>query len=253
LSLTITLPVFEGPLDLLLYLVEKQELDIYRVDVASVAHQYVAHLRALEQLDLELASEFFVMAVRLLSLKARALLPSPQAETTQDAGFVLEDPRDTLIRELMDYRRCRERSKSLEALAAEQGRRFARAPAGLGGSLALPDEEEVLPPSLLLQSYCAVRARLAGRLRVIPAEVLTVRRRMVELLFRLRSKGTEVFAAVCGAQTSRREFVVTVLALLELLRRRRVTAVQQSPFGDILVGIRRIQPRIAADGQQAVH
>lgn len=252
MSLTITLPVFEGPLDLLLYLVEKQELDIYQVDVASVAHQYVAHLRALETLDLELASEFFVMAVRLLSLKARALLPSPASASVEDDSAAPEDPRDILMRELMDYRRCRERAKAMEALAAEQGRRFARAPAGLHGGAAAPDEEEVLPLALLEQAHVSARARMAGRLRIIPAEVLTVRRRMVEMLFRLRSKGTEVMGAVCIVGVSRRDFVVTMLALLELLRRRRVTAIQPKPFADILVGIRRSQPRSLDEHREAV-
>lgn len=250
--LTITLPVFEGPLDLLLYLVEKQELDIHGVDVAAVAQQYLAHLRAMEELDLELASEFFVMAVRLLGFKARALLPPPVAAAAEGASEAPEDPRTVLIRELMDYRICRDRARALEALAAEQGKRYARAPAGSQGDLWGP-EDDALSPSLLVEAYRLTRARTARRLQVIPAEVLTVRRRMVELLFRLRAKGMEVLAAVCGAGASKREFVMTLLALLELLRRRWVTVVQPAPFAEIRVAVMRAGRRPAPGGRETVN
>ncbi|MDP2872592.1 MAG: segregation/condensation protein A [Bacillota bacterium] len=239
LVLTITLPVFEGPLDLLLYLVEKQELDIYRVDVAAVAEQYLAHLRAMEELDLELASEFFVLAVRLLGLKARALLPSGGLDTAGEQPPAGEDPRTVLIRELMDYRRCRARAIAIGVLAADQGLRFARTPTGLHDGRAVSPDNETLALDVLTRAYRSARVRSLHRVQVIPAEVLTVRRRMVQLLLRLRGGGEETFAAVCRAGSSRREFVVTLLAILELLRRRRLTAAQPGPFADIRLEMRR--------------
>jgi len=239
---TISLPEFEGPLDLLLYLVEKHEVDIYEVNVATVAQQYLAHLKALEELDLDLASEFYLMAVRLLAIKARALLPraldqATAAETAADN----EDPQRSLIRELVAYRMCKAHAATLAGLYMEQSRRFGRPPMAtdVGDS---PTADDGAGPSTdaLAASYAASLARARRRQpRLIPADGSNVRQRMAQLLRSLRKADGILFSALRALVATRREIVVTFLALLELVRRRRVLVHQPEAFADFRIELPR--------------
>jgi len=237
---TITLPLFEGPLDLLLYLVEKHELDIYEINVASVADQYLRHLRSLEQLDLEVASEFYLMAVRLLSIKARALLPQRHAPAGEPAADEPEDPRAQLIRELVAYRRCQQRAASLDSLATGQSRLYAPPLRLAEATAAMPHmwtQHAAAPPLPALQeAYQLALARARGRgPRVITRDAFTMRQRMAELLRLLRQQGRLAWQAISAGPEGRREFVVTFLSLLELMRRRRIQVRQPGPFADLTV------------------
>jgi segregation and condensation protein A len=247
---TITLPSFEGPLDLLLYLVEKQELDITEINVATVAQQYLAHLKAMREMDLDLASEFYLMAVRLLAIKARALLPRAiTAQAEAGAGDEEEDPRKALIRELVEYRRCRQQAALLEALAAQQALRFPHpAPAAADDDAGVRLLGPAPPPSALAAAYDeALRRAARRRPRVIAGEQFTVRQRMAELLRSLRRSGATLFSKLRLLATCRRELIVTFLALLELARRRRVVIHQQEPFADFQV---RLSGRAKEAGRQ---
>lgn len=242
MNCTITLPSFEGPLDLLLYLVEKQELDIQAINVAPVAEQYLLYLRRMDELDLDLASEFYLMAVRLLSIKARSLLPSHRRGEAAgpESEDAIEDPRQALIRELEAYRLCRAWAQGLSLMAEGQSTRYAR-PASLLTEQAAAEAQrskvsQAPPPLALLDAYTAALARqrrLAPRL--IPQEALSIRRRMAELLRLLRRTGATLFSALSGAAASRRDIVVTFLALLELMRRRRVRVTQGEPLAELSI------------------
>ena len=237
---TITLPLFEGPLDLLLYLVEKHELDIYEINVASVADQYLRHLRSMAQLDLEVASEFYLMAVRLLSIKARALLPRRGAPVGEPAIDDPEDPRAQLIRELVAYHRCQQRAAFLGSLATTQSRLFAPPLRPGEATAAMPHmwtQYATAPPLLALQeAYQLALARARGRgPRFISRDAFTLRQRMAELLRLLRQQGRLAWQAISAGPEGRREFVVTFLSLLELMRRRRIQVRQPAPFADLTV------------------
>jgi segregation and condensation protein A len=264
---TITLPLFEGPLDLLLYLVEKQELDIQSISVARVAEQYLAYLQQLTELDLDVASEFYLMAVRLLSIKARSLLPQPKRSGagvleargaaggpgagTGGLGSAADgngsevddggDGRETLIRELEEYRSFRRRAALLGELAQEQAKRYGRPAASPWSSQAaawLDYPAKAPPPAALYDAYLAVLARHRARLpRVITPEALTVRRRMADVLRYLRRSGATLFSGLARASASRRDVVVTFLALLELIRRRRIRVEQPAPFADLAISM----------------
>jgi len=248
---TIRLPVFEGPPDLLLYLVEKRELQPEDVEVAAVAAQCRVQLASPERLDLDAASEVLVTVARLLCLKARSLLPadgaaeetlpSEEGESGEAAGF----------QDFGAYRRARARAQALERLAGAQASRFTRPPyAALAGISGLPDWSpagEGLSPGELAAAFSRVWTRHRRRTRLIPAQLLSVRRRMAEVLKTLRTGGASLFSALCRGARSRGEIIVTFLALLELVRRRKIILVQPEPFSDLEIGVRR-RPRAGPEG-----
>jgi segregation and condensation protein A len=255
---TIRLPVFEGPPDLLLYLVEKRELEPASIEVAAVAAQYRAQLQAARRVDLDSASEVLVTVARLLALKARSLLPAgPPAGTAPSAGSEAAPARDgspVVVQDIAQYRLFQLRAAGLGRLAEAQAARFARPPVafetgtGYGGAdqLALADD---LSAWVLAAAYERAIARSWRQGRVVAAELLTVRRRMAELLKNLRSGGRALFSALCRGARSRRDIIVTFLALLELLRRRRITLTQPAPFADLAIGVRSGSGRRPVDAQ----
>lgn len=240
---TISLPSFEGPLDLLLYLVEQHELDIYQVNVADVAQQYLAHLRAMEELDLDLASEFYLMAVRLLAIKARSLLPVSAIMRGSDGieADAADDPQRALIRELIAYRQSRDQAAVLAGLAAEQARRYGRSPVtGLDEQSPRLEGDAAPSPVTLADLYSASLARsLRRRPRVITADGMSLRQRMAQVLQVLRRADGMLFTVLQRAAASRREVVLTFLAVLELMRRRRVSVHQPSLFADFSIALAR--------------
>src|SRR5262245_40515040 len=119
----VDLDIFRGPLDLLLYLVRKDELDIFDIPIARVTEQYLGYLRVLQMIDVEVAGDFLVMAATLMEIKARMLLPRLADGTPEEA-----DPRMQLVRQLLEYKKFRDAAENLQELADEQGLRFARFP-----------------------------------------------------------------------------------------------------------------------------
>src|SRR4051812_16462872 len=122
MSYTVALETFHGPLDLLLYLVKRNEVDILDIPIAAVADQFVAYLQVMQTLDVELAGDFLVMAATLLEIKSRLLLP-PEAHAEEDE---LDDPRNELVKQLLEYRKFKDAASTLEGLAERQGTRLAR-------------------------------------------------------------------------------------------------------------------------------
>ncbi|MEM6602383.1 MAG: segregation/condensation protein A, partial [Verrucomicrobiota bacterium] len=120
----VDLPVFEGPLDLLLYLIKREEVDIYEVELGQITNQYLSYLSELEKLDLEIAGEFLVVAANLIYIKSRTLLPVDQQPPEEDVEE--EDPRWELIRQLVEYKKFKEAAESLESHALEQEKIFYR-------------------------------------------------------------------------------------------------------------------------------
>jgi segregation and condensation protein A len=223
------LEIFEGPLDLLLHLIKKNEVDVHDIPIAAVTDQYLAYLDLFETLNLDTAGEYLVMAATLMQIKSRMLLPPAPGEDEED-----EDPRAALVQQLEEYQRFR-------AAAAELGNRdilardvFRRAPQALEGEEGLPPLRE-LDLADLVDALREVLKRLPEeQAEEIVGERIAIADRIPFVLERLRAGDAE-FAQLFEAGASRLEVISTFLALLELIRMRAVRALQGERFGPILL------------------
>lgn len=232
----IKLPAFEGPLDLLLFLIRKNEIDIYDIPIESVTKQYLAVLRSLQQLDLELAGEFFVMAATLMEIKSRLLLPRGQAavSTSGDDDDAM-DPRWELVHQLLQYKKFKEAAHQLDELAVFQQGLLARHVS----KLSVSESDRPLKPSDridLWNAFNLVLRRLAEKLVVgeIQDEHVTVSDRMEWLLERITTQPRFSFVSLFPGPTTVRALVATFLAVLELTRLRKLSVRQDDAFTDIL-------------------
>ncbi|HVM49484.1 MAG TPA: segregation/condensation protein A [Candidatus Acidoferrum sp.] len=225
--------VFEGPLDLLLYLIKKEEVDIYQVNLTKLATQFIEYIETMRLLDLEIAGEFLVMAATLMYIKSRELLPVDQQAQVEgeDEG---EDPRWELIRQLVEYKKFKDAAAQLQVLEARQEDVFPRVP----GALGFPEEAPARQPASvfdLVNAVTVILKRFGEREdhREIYEDKWTVSEK-IELLMRiLGERGSVKFSELFAGAASRSEVVVTFLALLELIRLHQITALQHEAFGEI--------------------
>ena len=228
-ALEVFLEAFEGPLDLLLYLIRRQNLDILDIPVAEVTRQYVAYIEVMQDLRFELAADYLVMAAILAEIKSRLLLPRPPGEAGEEA-----DPRAELVRRLQEYERFKKAAQDIDALP-----RMERDTATV--SAEVPDRNVIrLPPPVDLREMLLAlrdvlhRADLFTR-HAVKREALSVRQRMGELLSRLNTGGFHDFTALFTVEEGRLGVVVTFLALLELAKEQLVEIVQDAALGPIYV------------------
>ena len=231
----IKLPVFEGPLDLLLFLIRKHEIDIYDIPLEAVTKQYLAVLRSMQQLDLEVAGEFFVMAATLMEIKSRMLLPRGEAAVaTEGDDDDAMDPRWELVHQLLQYKKFKEAAGQLDELAAYQHGLLTRHVS----KLASTDLERPLQPGDridLWNAFNLVLRRLAEKLVVgeIQDEQVTVADRMEWLIDRLKAQPRFTFSSLFAGPVTVRQLVATFLAVLELARLNRLRLRQDEAFTDI--------------------
>jgi len=232
----VKLEVFEGPLDLLLYLIKKEEVDIYDIPIERITNQYMEYLSLMQLLNLEVAGEFLVMAATLMYIKSRMLLPADQqvTDTEADEG---EDPRWELIRQLIEYKKFKETALQLARREAEQANLFPRA-----GDSGLPVDRKQAPLAEvsifeLIAAFHEVLKKAGARedFREIYEERFTVSDKIEEILYSLRDRTEIRFGELFAESASRAEVVVTFLALLELIRLKRLRVRQPEPFGEIYV------------------
>lgn len=229
--------IFEGPLDLLLYLIKKQEVDIYQVNLTQLATQFMEYIELMRVLDLEVAGEFLVMAATLMYLKSRELLPAEERvglEGEEDEGT---DPKWELIRRLVEYKKFKDAALQLQALELRQENIFPRLPPPVEPEPPRPAGRGETSIFELIDAVNAVLKRLAEReqLREIFEDKWTVTQQ-IEFLLRTIRPGMEVrFFDLFQGATSRSEVVTTFLALLELIRLRQLLATQPVPFGEIYI------------------
>jgi segregation and condensation protein A len=227
--------VFEGPLDLLLYLIKKEEVDIYEVNLTRLATQFIEYIETMRLLDLEIAGEFLVMAATLMYIKSRELLPVEQraeVEGEEDG----DDPRWELIRQLVEYKKFKDAASQLQVLEARQADVFARVP----GKLEF--ERDSTPPKSdvsifdLVNAVNSVLKRFTSKredLRDIFEDKWSVSEKIEALVKLIGERSTLKFSELFEGVTSRTEVVVTFLALLELIRLKQLTALQREPFAEI--------------------
>ncbi|MEP6809385.1 MAG: segregation/condensation protein A [Chthoniobacterales bacterium] len=229
----VKLEIFEGPLDLLLYLIKRDELDIYEVSLERITRQYLEYLQAFKELNIDVAGEFVVMAANLIYLKSRSLLPVDQQPPEEDAE--VNDPRWDLIRQLIEYKKFKEAAAHLQVRQLEQERIFVREPGGLELTLAAPLRLGEVGIFQLINAFQAVLKRIDARenLEEIFGEHYTVSDKIEWILQRVGDGVPLRFSELFVAMASRVEIVVTFLALLELIRLHQVRATQSDPFAEI--------------------
>ena len=232
----IKLQVFEGPLDLLLFLIRKNEIDIYDIPIESVTKQYVAVLRAMQQLDLEVAGEFFVMAASLMEIKSRMLLPKGLHAVDPDAdGDEDMDPRWELVHQLLQYKKFKDASQGLAEMARLQRDLMERRVSGRPAD-SLDRPLKGVGRIELWNTFNQVLRRLAEKLIVgeIHDEIVTVSDQMEWLLERMRIERVFVFSRLFDQGVSLRRLIATFLAVLELTRLRKMRLKQDETFADIV-------------------
>ncbi|HEX5515869.1 MAG TPA: ScpA family protein [Gammaproteobacteria bacterium] len=228
-ALEVFLEAFEGPLDLLLYLIRRQNLDILDIPIAEITRQYVEYIALMEDLRLELAAEYLVMAAMLAEIKSRMLLPRPAASDDEE-----EDPRAELVRRLQEYERYKAAAEDLGNLPRVARDIF---PA----SAEAPDRTVVkLQPEVSLEELLAALADVLARAELftnhqVQREALSVRERMSETLSRLDTKEFVEFTSLFQPEEGRLGLVVTFLAILELLKESLIQLVQAEVWAPIYV------------------
>ncbi len=227
--------VFEGPLDLLLYLVKKEEVDIYEVNLTKIATEFVAYVDLMRELDLDIAGEFLVMAATLMFIKSRELLPVEQQAQVEGEEDDAQDPRWELIRQLVEYKKFKNVAGELQQREECQENTYPRVPVK-------PDfatEAPALRPDVsifdLINAVNAVLKRFSqsGETRDIFEDKWTVSEKITLLRQFLNTQPCLKFTELFSTATSRSEVVVTFLAMLELIRLRVIIVTQRSPFSEI--------------------
>jgi segregation and condensation protein A len=235
----VSLPEFEGPFALLLHLVEKAEVDVYDISIAKITDQYLAYLQAMKELNLEVASEFLVMAATLLKLKSKKLLPTVREETDEDDGLFTVDSQDELVQRLLEYRFFNSVSEELRKYEQAQKRVFVRSLSGEKVVLVNPDEG-ISASGITLPGLMQAFQRLLAEKERLPREIVTdelsVQDRIIQIMQQLaRHKDGLDFTSLFSVQAGITEIIITFFALLELVRLRKVRVWQDGTLGRLTI------------------
>ena len=233
----VNLDIFAGPLDLLLYLVRKEEVDIYDIPIAGITEQYVRYVELLKSLDIDVAGDFLVMAATLMQIKSAMLLPKAEPDQIDEGD--LADPRAELIRQLLEYKKFKDAANLLNAAADEQGRRFAR-PDSIIERLSPETQPEVEIEQVsiwdLLEAFDAISRATGANLSVREiTDDTPIDLYQIEILHRLQTEGPLSFERIFEPKTGRLAIVGLFLAILELIRGKLVWAEQHSPSSSIFL------------------
>lgn len=226
-AMEVFLDAFEGPLDLLLYLIKKQNLDILDIPIADVTRQYMEYVELMKEVSLELAAEYLVMAALLAEIKSRMLLPRPENAQNDE-----EDPRAELVRRLQEYERFKQAAEEIDRIPRE-GRDTFIASAGIDEMVFEKPEPSVNMQELLLAFAEILTRSELNASHNIKREGLSIRERMTHILATLQGQDFAVFSSLFNPREGRLGIVVSFLAMLELLRHNLIELVQAAAFGPI--------------------
>ncbi|MGO4544263.1 ScpA family protein [Paenibacillus sp. 2TAB23] len=241
MSVLYKLDSFEGPLDLLLHLIDKAEIDIHEVSISEITIQYMDYLHAMKELELEVTSEFLVMAATLLAIKSKQLLPKPPVfeddyEDWPDDGL---DPRDELIQKLVEYRKFKQIAEQLREKEVERSLVYSREPEDMSPFM---KEEKVNPVegvhlSDLISAFQKALRRAARRnvVSTIQRDEISVKDRIRDIVDVLKQFETVRFSRLIRENMDRHEIVVTFLAILELMKMKHIRCFQHQLFDDIVI------------------
>ena len=239
----VKIDAFEGPLDLLLHLINRLEIDIYDIPVAQITEQYLIYIKTMTELKLDIASEFLVMAASLLAIKSKMLLPKHEEELDEldlEMGYE-EDPRDELVERLIEYRKYKEAAHDLKSLEEERGLMFTKPPSDLS-DLAKENQPEKTELNVTLYDMLAAFQKLLRRKKLqrpmstkIARQEISIEVRMAEIMSDLKNiTGSKNFNDLFSIP-AKEHIVVTFLAVLELIKRKEIDVEQHENFGDIFV------------------
>jgi segregation and condensation protein A len=229
----VKLEIFEGPLDLLLYLIRQEELDIYDIPIARITQQYLDYIQIMKSLDIELAGEYLVMAATLLKIKSKLLLPRHE-----EIEGEVEDPRRDLVQQLLEYKKFKEAASRLEDREEVQRLMFPRPKGGFEKQEETPAEPPLPEVGLmeLLTAFKQVVDRIDKvQLYQIVGEDITIEERIDFILREVKGKPQIKFTDLFIHEKRKLMIVVTFFALLELIRLGRVKVVQEALFGEIII------------------
>jgi segregation and condensation protein A len=232
MSYEIKLDIFEGPLDLLLYLIRKNEIDIYNIPIALITEQYLKYLDIMRSLNLDLAGEYLVLASTLIHIKSRLLLPPVEGEGEEDEG---QDPRAELVQQLIEYQTFKEAAVGLEGRPLLERDVFTRG-AAEEPAAAEEDEDATIEVGVfeLVEAFRRIIVGLdKSEELAIDTEKMSLTDRINEIMEVLSEQKQLTFTELLGDRTDRRRIVYTFLAILELMKLRMIKAYQSGPFGVI--------------------
>lgn len=235
---------FEGPLDLLLHLIQRLEIDIYDIPMADITEQYLLFIHTMKELELDVASEYLVMAATLLAIKSKTLLPNHEEEPEDDDWLEEEDPRDELVERLVEYKKYKEAAEELKKKEEDRGKLYTKAPSDMT-SMELDTKS---PSELSVTVYDMLGAfqKLLRRKKIqrpisarVTRQEIPIETRMGEILHMLvqNSKPTRFFDLF--PYDDREHIVVSFLAVLELMKRDKIAVEQQENFSDLFVAAKR--------------
>lgn len=236
----IKLDVFQGPLDLLLHLIEKEEVDIYNIPIAIITEKYLDYLHTLQMFNLEMVGDFLVMAATLMQIKAKMLLP--QSDSNSD-DIVIEgetDPRWELAQKLIEYKKIKEASLTLQELESSQSLIYTRS----GGEFAdkkitaATDPLKGLSIWDLVDAFKVILDSLEEKpIKSLPKQEVSIKQRMTEIMDLVSTNGEVFFRKVFFEVKTKLGLITCFLAVLELIRLRKISASQSIIFGEILISI----------------
>lgn len=234
--LHVKIAVYDGPLELLLELIKKNEMDIYNIQVSEITRQYLEYLARIKELDLEIAGEFIVMAATLLYIKSKMLLPQEKMDEDEDGG----DPRAELVRKLLEYQAFKHAAKELGYLEDERGKVFTRQISEyyLSDMDASDLDIDAFSANLydLLSAFQSVLAKTANEaIHEVFEQVVTIEQKMTEIRTRLIEKKKMVFSELFQAGWTRNLLIVTFLAILEIVRSKVARVAQDKQYGEIYI------------------
>ncbi len=231
---SVSLPKFEGSLDLLLHLIRSNKIDIYDIPIAFVTKQYLEYLDMMKELDLDIASDFIVMASTLIFIKSRMLLPPTESEECGESADV--DPRTPLVERLLEYQTIKEASHLLRELEGKRQEKFSRP--CMEGVCEAAEDFLFLPEASIFDLMEAVKKilqKLPSEASEISRETLTVKDRIALIIDKIEEKSAVAFHDFFGGQETRLEIIVTFIALLEIIKMNIAKAFQHKEFGSIWI------------------
>ncbi|MCR4556609.1 MAG: segregation/condensation protein A [Saccharofermentans sp.] len=243
----IKLRQFEGPLDLLLHLIEKNDVDIYDIPISTITAQYMDYIESMKEFDMELASDFLVMGATLVSIKSRMMLPGMQAAL--GSGENAADPREELVISLMRYKRCRIFASDLkERREKYDGARFRYASTAKQLGITIAPAEQAFSVDEFNDAVATINERNEMRFTDITAKIkhilrkdkLSVKERIKSIWRSITGKGKILLSSLFTKKTEKMDKVVSFLAVLELVRDNKITAEQDRNFGEISIEEKKI-------------
>lgn len=242
---SINLECFQGPMELLMHLIDKNKIDIYDIPIASLTEQYIEYLDRYRSFNIEITSEFIIMAATLVQIKSRMLLPRPP-KSQEDEEEV--DPRQELIERILEYKRFKEVSNVMEEMQQVQGRCLTREPMDIPVRHLAPRQLSLHELVEAFANVIAVRQELRLPPVLVSHEEYTIEEKMEELISKLHQRGGKMnFFAVFSGH-SRSELIATFLAVLELIKLKTISVYQQNRYGEIEIAVH-VEDKASAHGE----